>query len=190
MSRYFTLPQQLTASPKLFMKPPTSSFYDPPPDTSAKLFVEGAPTNLRSGPDYKRPGLSFQAKMLIPTLIVFVMTTGAGISLTTWLFSKMKVRTIKESFQYGYILADEGSKEIDGSASATFYALTAASFIVSHGVQLTEEGLTAQRTQSTFINATSPVLMMLISYRIAHLWIRSQLFPADPSRDAGPTPVQ
>ncbi|CEL58585.1 hypothetical protein RSOLAG1IB_08661 [Rhizoctonia solani AG-1 IB] len=172
MSRYFTLPQQLTASPKLFMKPPTSSFYDPPPDTSAKLFVEGAPTNLRSGPDYKRPRLSFQAKMLIPTLIVFVMTTGAGISLTTWLFSKMKVRTIKESFQYGYILADEGSREIDGSASATFYALTAASFI------------------STFINATSPVLMMLISYRIAHLWIRSQLFPADPSRDAGPTPVQ
>ncbi|CUA70725.1 hypothetical protein RSOLAG22IIIB_09052 [Rhizoctonia solani] len=76
------------------------------------------------------------------------------------------------AFSSGYILADEGTKKEGSMESATLRALTATSFI------------------STFINATSPVLILLISYQVAHSWIEKQARPAVNSTDAGLTPLQ
>ncbi|KAG8706179.1 hypothetical protein FRC09_002540 [Ceratobasidium sp. 395] len=108
---------------------------------------------------------------LLPTVIVFLLTSGLGIALVAWLYIKRKT-TISDSFARGYLLVDEGiNRKEDTADSATLRALTAATFI------------------SHIISATSSILMSLIAYRIAHLWIAEQ-----DSRlsgvNTGPTPLQ
>ncbi|CAE6368052.1 unnamed protein product [Rhizoctonia solani] len=130
-----------------------------------------APTALRLDPDHRKPRLGMRAKILVPTLVVFVMTAGLGIAMIAWLFSR-NILPPKQAFELGYILADEGVKNRNELESATLRALTAATFI------------------STLISTTSPVLMLLVSYRIAYLWIKHQSQAAGRASDAGPTPLQ
>jgi hypothetical protein len=77
-------------------------------------------------------------KTLFPTLLVFVLTSGAGIALLAWLWSKRKM-SASEAFSKGYILVDEGVEREEGIESATLRALTATSFIVSLSVLQTEK---------------------------------------------------
>jgi hypothetical protein len=70
---------------------------------------------------------------LLPTLLVFILTSGLGIALIAWLWIRCKV-PVSEAFSTGYILADEGVKREGGMESATLRALTVTSFIVSWNV--------------------------------------------------------
>ncbi|KAF8593282.1 hypothetical protein BDV93DRAFT_566715 [Ceratobasidium sp. AG-I] len=108
---------------------------------------------------------------LVPTLVVFVSTAGLGIGVLAWLFIKRSI-PLDEAFQARYILVDEGTKQWGGKMeSATLRALTVTSFI------------------SKFISITSPVLMSLVAYRVADIWIREQDSP-ELGRTSGPTPLQ
>ncbi|KAG9119093.1 hypothetical protein FRC07_006063 [Ceratobasidium sp. 392] len=112
-------------------------------------------------------------KLLLPTLAVFFLTSGLGLAVLVWLFVKLRV-PIATAFQSGYLLVDEGVKYGEGSSeSATLRALTATSFI------------------STLISLTSPVLMALIAYRIAYLWVAEERRSAlSHGMATGPTPLQ
>ncbi|KAG9076087.1 hypothetical protein FS749_012174, partial [Ceratobasidium sp. UAMH 11750] len=108
---------------------------------------------------------------LLPTLAVFILTTGLGFAVLAWLLVKRRI-SLAEAFRGGYLLVDEGTKKWDGTVeSATLRALTATSFI------------------STVIAATSPVLMSLIAYHIAYLWVMEQQ-DNHSRQDTGPTPLQ
>jgi hypothetical protein len=64
---------------------------------------------------------------LVPTLVVFILTFGAGFGILVWLYIKRRI-PLTEAFRAGYILVDEG---VEGEVeSATLRALTAISFIV------------------------------------------------------------
>ncbi|KAG8678703.1 hypothetical protein FRC09_019612, partial [Ceratobasidium sp. 395] len=108
--------------------------------------------------------------ILLPTLIIFVLTSGLGLGILAWLFAKSKTPA-SQGFRLGHILVDEGTTKLEGTVeSATLRALTATSFI------------------STIIAATSPVLMSLVAYRIAYLWVMDQAGD-QPRRTTGPTPL-
>jgi hypothetical protein len=64
---------------------------------------------------------------LVLTLLVLIVTFGAGFGILVWLYAKRKI-SLAKAFRTGYILADEG---VEGEVeSATLRALTAISFIV------------------------------------------------------------
>ncbi|CAE6368080.1 unnamed protein product [Rhizoctonia solani] len=148
---------------------------NPPSDCSHfdKDINEQSPLALRLGPEYERPRLGLRVRLFLPTLLIFLFTSGASITMLTWLFVKTKHvdRPIPR-----FILADEGSKIeiVDDipTEEANLRFLTWASLI------------------SAFIHTTSPILMLLISYRIAHLWMKSQLESDERSVNIGPTPLQ
>ncbi|KAG8711012.1 hypothetical protein FRC09_020818 [Ceratobasidium sp. 395] len=108
---------------------------------------------------------------LLPTLAVFTLTSGLGLAVLAWLLVKSR-SPFSEVFQDGYLLVDEGTKNWNSTVeSATLRALTATSFI------------------STIVSATSPVLMSLVGYHVAHLWVKEQEETRS-RQDTGPTPLQ
>ncbi|CUA70722.1 Multidrug resistance protein MdtC [Rhizoctonia solani] len=165
MSRYSAVPSGQAQSPVTSVRHP-SMLSETRVDTEE-------PTSLHLSSDYGRLHLGVRSKVLLPTLLVFIMTAGLGITVTAWLLAKNKI-PMNKAFTAGYFLADEGTKEKDGVHSATLSALTATSFI------------------ATFISVTSPILMLLISYYIAHMWVKAQACPSGNSGsvNTGPTPLQ
>ncbi|KAG8780371.1 hypothetical protein FRC12_023121 [Ceratobasidium sp. 428] len=108
---------------------------------------------------------------LLPTLAVFTLTSGLGLAVLVWLLAKRR-SSPSEMFRDGYLLVDEGTKKSNNTAeSATLRALTVTSFI------------------STIVSATSPILMSLVGYHIAHLWVKEQEKTRS-RHDGGPTPLQ
>lgn len=73
-------------------------------------------------------GLGYRA--LVPTLAVFILTSGLGAGVLIWLFVKRQ-NSVSDAFKSGYVLADEGVNRWDSMESATLRALTATSLIVS-----------------------------------------------------------
>ncbi|QRV97167.1 hypothetical protein RhiJN_25186 [Ceratobasidium sp. AG-Ba] len=132
------------------------------------IYSSTNPARLAISPPVHR-SLSYSA--VLPTLAVFILTTGLGVGVLLWLFLKRKIPAL-QAFQDGYLLVDEGTTRSNGDIeSATLRALTATSFIAH------------------IISATSPILMSLIAYRIAYLWITERMNRADDS-NAGLTPLQ
>ncbi|KAF8600937.1 hypothetical protein BDV93DRAFT_608342 [Ceratobasidium sp. AG-I] len=162
MSQYEFVHPQSPQTPTQPIYPPL-----PPLQTSAHTSYNDKDVGLEMSNGHQRR-LGYQT--LVPTLAVFVLTSGLGAGVLIWLFVKRQ-NSVSDAFQSGYVLADEGVKRWDVMESATLRALTATSLI------------------STLIAATSPVLMSLIAYYIARLWVEEQ-DNAGTIQATGPTPLQ
>ncbi|KAG8680648.1 hypothetical protein FRC09_018078, partial [Ceratobasidium sp. 395] len=120
----------------------------------------------------RRPS-KIRFKSLFPTLAVVFSTWGLGLGVLAWVYVKLRI-PMSTAFQKGYLLVDEGIKWQDSMESATLRTLTATSAI------------------STLISLTSSLLMALMAYRVAHLWMAEERSSSTLRSTAttGPTPLQ
>ncbi|KAH7333764.1 hypothetical protein B0J17DRAFT_709350 [Rhizoctonia solani] len=141
MTRYSVVPPEPTQLPGT-----STQFLNTPSHLPSKKPLDGgATTTLHLGPDYGKIRLGIRSKILLPTLVVFIMTTGLGIVVIAWLLAKNKLST-RDAFDSGYTLADEGIKEKDGMKSRIYIG----NFTNSHAPSFLPYWLdVAQRSESS-----------------------------------------
>lgn len=125
MSQYEFVPPQSPQTPTEPIHPDRPS-YPPLQSTHTSYNDKDAALEMSASHHHR---LGYRA--LVPTLVVFVLTSGLGAGVLAWLFVKRQ-NSVSDAFQSGYVLADEGVKRWDSMDSATLRALTATSLIVSY----------------------------------------------------------